>query len=100
MLYPAHYQHTPIRSTFSRKSLFTLSLVETCFNKDLYGVFILGVNIKYGLCFVYLGSKVAYTGERVKKNHDPRGVPLLGQIVFVFSRFQGCLFLERHLLIE
>ena len=29
-----------------------------------YGVSILGVNIKYGLSFVSLGSKVAYTGER------------------------------------
>ena len=33
---------------------------------NFYGVFILGVNIKYGLSFVSLGSKVAYTGERVK----------------------------------
>ena len=36
---------------------------------NLYGVFILGVNIKYGLlfCFFALGSKVlvAYTSERV-----------------------------------
>ena len=32
---------------------------------NLYGVFISGVNIKYGLRFVSLGSKVAYTGERV-----------------------------------
>ena len=31
---------------------------------NLYGVLILGINIKYGLSFVSLGSKVAYTGER------------------------------------
>ena len=35
---------------------------------NLYGVFIFGVNIKYGLLFfVFLGSKVAYTSERVKE---------------------------------
>ena len=48
----------------------TLSLVETCFHTvhiNLYGVFILGVDKKYGLSFVSLGSKVAYTGERVKR---------------------------------
>ena len=47
----------------------TFSPVETCFHKthmNLYGVFILGVSInidsiKYGLLFVSLGSKVAYT---------------------------------------
>ena len=46
----------------------TLSPVETCFHKDhtnLYGAFILGVNIKYGLSIDSLGSKVAYTSERV-----------------------------------
>ena len=32
---------------------------------NFYGVFILGVNIKYGLLFCFYGSKVAYTGERV-----------------------------------
>ena len=34
--------------------------------RRVYGIFILGVNIKYGFCFAFLGSKVAYTGERVK----------------------------------
>ena len=36
---------------------------------NLYGVFILDVNTKYGFCFVSLGSKVAYNCERV--NLDP-----------------------------
>ncbi len=37
----------------------TLSPVETCFHNahmNLYGVFILGVNIKYGLCFSFFGQ--------------------------------------------
>ena len=37
----------------------TLSPVETCFHKahmNLYGVFILGVNIKYGLSFCFFGQ--------------------------------------------
>jgi hypothetical protein len=39
-----------------------------CFRKaviNLYGVFILGVNVRYGLAFVSFGSKVAYTSDWV-----------------------------------
>ena len=46
----------------------TLSPVKTCFHKDhtnLYGAFILGLNIKYGLSIDSLGSEVANTSGRV-----------------------------------
>ena len=49
-------------------SLINPSVVETCFHKahiDLCGVYILGVNMKYGLFHASVGSKMAYTGERV-----------------------------------
>ena len=49
---------------------------------NLYGVFILGVNIKYGLSFVSLGSKVAYTSERVKALHDGMSIYYISPVAW------------------
>ena len=79
----------------------TLSPVETCFHKahmNLYGVFILGVNIKYGLSFVFLGSKVAYTSERVnQRDHKTEILSSIFSICTKSGRWLG--FVSQHFLI-
>ena len=41
-------------------------------HNNLYGVFILGVSIKYEFTFVFLGTIVAYTSERLTMGADSR----------------------------
>ena len=58
-----------------------------------YGVFILGVNIKYRLSSVSLGIKVAYTDETVKKAYlGHNKVSLLQRCLY----FRGILYEGFH----